>query len=253
MNLWAVGARGDHVGLEEGALEEDLVVVERLVDGGEDALGDGGAGLDVVGAVGEDLGLDDGDEAVLLADERVPGEALGVLLDGELGRLAGGADLEHGPPLGEAGTGLVVLGAARAQGVEALGGGLAVGAGDVHGALVHLDPRHDAAGLEHVDERRAGGRALVERLLEEDDAGEVLDRAGRREEKLPERLAVGLHDLHDDAGQAHADGARRLVGGEDALPRRRDVLGRLDQLICTPIFTQYTVHMTPVIIKLKAN
>jgi hypothetical protein len=91
--LGAVGARGDHVGLEDGALEEDLVVVERLVDGGEDALGGGGAGVDVVPAVGEDLGLDDGDEAVLLADQRVPGEALGVQLDRELGRLAGGTDL----------------------------------------------------------------------------------------------------------------------------------------------------------------
>jgi len=90
--LGAIGAGGDHVGLEERALEEDLVVVERLVDGGEDALRDGGAGLDVVAAVGEDLGLDDGHEPELLADERVPREALGVLPDGELGGLRG-ADL----------------------------------------------------------------------------------------------------------------------------------------------------------------
>jgi hypothetical protein len=230
--LGAVGAGGDHVGLEERALEEDLVVVERLVDGGEDALGGGGAGLDVVPAVGEDLGLDDGDEPVLLADQRVPREPLGVLLDGELGRLPGGADLEHGAPLGEARAGLVVLGAARAQGVVPLGGGLAVGARDLDGALVHLDPRDHAAGDEQVHERLPVGGLLVQGLLEEDDPGEVVEHAGRREEQLAERLSVGLHVLEVDAGEALADGARRLVGGQDALARRREALGGLDQLIC---------------------
>jgi hypothetical protein len=116
------------------------VVAERLVHGGEDALGDGGAGLDVVGAINEDLGLDDGDQPVLLADYRVPCEPLGVQPDGELGGLAAGADLEHGAPLGEARAGLVVLGAARAQGVVSLGGGLAVGAGDLDDALSTLMP-----------------------------------------------------------------------------------------------------------------
>jgi hypothetical protein len=229
--LGAIGTGGDHVGLEERALEEDLVVVERLVDGGEDALRDGGAGLDVVAAVGEDLGLDDGHEPELLADERVPREALGVLPDGELGGLRG-ADLEHGAPLGEARAGLVVLGAARAQGVEALRGGLAVGARDLDGALVDLDPRDGAAGADHVHERRPVGGLLVQRLLEEDDPGEVVEHAGRREEQLAERLPVRLHVLEVDAGQALADGARRLVGRQDALARRCQVLGGLDQLIC---------------------
>ena len=71
------------------------MIGERLVDGGEDAPRDGGAGLDVVAGVGEDLGLDNGHEPVPLADQRVPREALGVLSDGELGGLHRGADLEH--------------------------------------------------------------------------------------------------------------------------------------------------------------
>jgi hypothetical protein len=210
------------------------VVAERLVEGGEDALRGGGAGPDVVAAVGEYLGLHDGHQPVLLADERVPREALDVLPDGELGGLPlpRGADLEHGAPLGKARAGLVVLGAACAQGVEALRGGLAVGARDLHGALVDLDPRDHSARDEHVHERLPVGGLLVQRLLEEDDPGEVVEHAGRREEQLAERLPVRLHVLEVDAGQALADGARRLVGGQDALARRCEALGGLDQLIC---------------------
>lgn len=68
------GAGGDHVGLEEAALEEDVVVVEGLEDGGEHAFSDLLADLDGVVSVLEDLGFDDGNEAVLLADGSVTSE-----------------------------------------------------------------------------------------------------------------------------------------------------------------------------------
>ena len=235
--LGAVGGRGDHVGLEERALEEDLVVAERLVDGGEDALGGGGAGLDVVPAVGEDLGLDDGDEPVLLAEQRVPREPLGVLPDGELGRLPGGADLEHGAPLGEARAGLVVLGAARAQGVVPLGGGLAVGARDLDGALVHLDPRDHAAGDEQVHERRPVGGLLVQGLLEEDHTTYVLEGTRAAEQELTEGTAVLLNVLDIDAGKTLANGASGLISCKDTLPRGANVGSVLDELICKMMST----------------
>lgn len=242
--LGATGARGDHAGLEQRALEEHLVVVQRLVDGGEDTLRGGGAGPDVVDAAGEDLGLQDGDQPVLLADRRVPGEPLRVLPDGELRRRAGGGvDLEHGAPLGEPGAALVVPGAARAQAVEALRGGLAARAGDLDEPRVRLDARHHAAAGEQVHERPAVGGLLVQGLLVKDDAGEVGGRAGRREEQLPQRVPVGRRVLDVGHGQALADGARRrrLVGGEDAPARRRDVLGSLDQLICRRASYRYLI------------
>ena len=87
------------------------------------------------------LGLDDGDEAVLLADDGVLRERVDVLLDREVRGRTGLGDLDHAAPLGEARAGRVVLGAARAQAVEARRHGLAVSPGDcgikrVQGILV---------------------------------------------------------------------------------------------------------------------
>ena len=56
-----------HVGLEQGALQEDVVVVERLVDEGQHGLGDLLGAVQVVVAVGQHLGLDDRHQAVHLA------------------------------------------------------------------------------------------------------------------------------------------------------------------------------------------
>lgn len=58
-------AGGDHVGLEQGALQVDVVVGQSLVNGGQDLLRHVLAALQVVVAVGEDLGLHDGHDAVL--------------------------------------------------------------------------------------------------------------------------------------------------------------------------------------------
>lgn len=56
---------GDHVGLEQSALQVDMVVRQGLVDSSQDLLGDVLATLQVVVAVGQNLGLNDGDDAVL--------------------------------------------------------------------------------------------------------------------------------------------------------------------------------------------
>jgi len=55
----------DHVRLEQGAFQVDVVVGHGLVDGSQDLLSDVLAALQVVVAVGENLRLDDGDDAVL--------------------------------------------------------------------------------------------------------------------------------------------------------------------------------------------
>merc|ERR1711869_135856 len=105
-----VRAGGHHGGLQEDALEHDVLVREALEDLGPGLGGDLEGGVDVVLAVEQDLGLDDGDKAVLLADGGVAGEAVGAVEEGLVGGARG--DVHHGAPLGEAGALLVVLGAA---------------------------------------------------------------------------------------------------------------------------------------------
>lgn len=56
---------GNHVGLEQGALQVHVVVRQGLVDGSQDLLSDVLATLQVVVTIGENLRLDDGDDTVL--------------------------------------------------------------------------------------------------------------------------------------------------------------------------------------------
>mmetsp|Transcript_43461 Transcript_43461/g.136283 ORF Transcript_43461/g.136283 Transcript_43461/m.136283 type:complete len:427 (+) Transcript_43461:265-1545(+) len=228
----AAHAGTHHVRLEEGALEHHVVVGERLVAGGEDLLGNDRGGLDAVLAVHEHLRLDDGHEAVRLADGGVAREGVRVLVDGELARGGAGRvlDVEHRAPLGEAGASGVVLGAALAEVGDALGHGLAVGAEERLHALVHLDARDDASSVEQVHERRAVVSVLVEGLLEHDGAGDVLAEALGLVEELAVLAAVFLIVLHGDRGEALADRAGGLVRSKDALARGGDVPRSADEL-----------------------
>jgi hypothetical protein len=58
-----------------------MVVVQSLIDGGENGLCDLLAPVDVVAAVGEDFRLDDRHNAVRLADGSIARQNVGVLLD----------------------------------------------------------------------------------------------------------------------------------------------------------------------------
>ncbi|KAJ4952159.1 hypothetical protein NE237_028991 [Protea cynaroides] len=71
-------------------------------------------------------------------DNSVTGQTLGALLDRQLGWLRG-SNLEDSMPLGKVVASLVVLLATDTEGVEALGGSLAIGASDTDGALIDLD------------------------------------------------------------------------------------------------------------------
>ena len=135
-------------------------------------------------------------------------------------------------PLGKAGTSLVVLGAALAKVIMALGGGLAIGSTELDGALVHLDAGEDIGLLEDLHEGLASLGALVEGLLEEDHTADVLEGTRGAEEELTEGTAVVLNVLNVDAGEALADGASGLVCSENTLARGADVGSVLDELIC---------------------
>jgi hypothetical protein len=108
-------------------------------------------------------------------------------------------------PLGEACACSVVLLAALGQVVEALRGGLAGRARELHGALVHLDAGDDALLAEHLDEGGAIVRLVEQRLLVGDGAGHELAEARGGEEQLPVIPAVLLSVLH--ACRSRAEGA----------------------------------------------
>jgi hypothetical protein len=134
----------DHIRFKQHPCKLDAVLVEVVEGGAQHPLGDLVAPLDGMVAVDEDLGLDYGNQVVLLAERRVEGERPGVRLHTPPRRdvLPDGNDR---PPLGEARPKLPVLGQPVAQPVEALGELLLRGERHAHGALVHLDTRDGAS------------------------------------------------------------------------------------------------------------
>ncbi|GMR44197.1 hypothetical protein PMAYCL1PPCAC_14392, partial [Pristionchus mayeri] len=181
----------DHVRLEEGSLEVDVVVSESLVDEGKHLLAHLLRSGQVVVSVAEHLGLDDGDEAVLLADRGVSGRDVGVLEHAEVrGSVRG--DGEHAAPLGEAAATLNWCGGLGGESVQSLGGSLADGASERHDSEVQLDAckRSLIIGL---SSGIAGLRShLVEGLLVEDDSGDVLVEVRSGEEQLAVLLSARL-------------------------------------------------------------
>lgn len=144
------------------------MIAERLVTCREYPFGYFGTAVNVMRPIDKDLRLHNRNQPILLADDCVPGQAIGVLIDRQLGRF-GRADLQHGSPLGKTGPNLVELGAALAEAVVALGGGLAVGPRQLDGTLVDPDARKDPTLLQDLDEWLSISSLLVEGLLKEDD------------------------------------------------------------------------------------
>ena len=160
------------------------------------------------------LGLDDRDDAGLLAERGVAGECVRVRPDAVLARLCV-ADGVRRAPLGKAGSEVAVLLEPLAQAVEAFGHGLALGVRERLRALVHLDARDDALRGEQLRERSPVVGLLADRLVEEDDPADVLLGAWRREEKVAVGAPILLGGLDADGVEALLDGAAALVGRED--------------------------------------
>ena len=232
----------DHVRLEHGSLEVDVVEGEGAELRDEHPLGDLGADLDGVIAVGDDLRLDNRAELVALADGGVLREVLNAHLDGEVRRdVLLGVDLKDVAPLGEAralGVGLlapllqVVNPLAPRLGVAERAGGRAHEARLVV-ALVELDARDHAVLVDDVDHLSARRVGLVERLRVQDHARDVLGQPGSLVEHRSVRRAVlrGVRDLRRVRIARAQPRARRLVGREKTLPRRAERLRRRVQLL----------------------
>ena len=120
----ALLAGDHHVGLEDGLLQRHLGVIELLVDLLQHPLGHHLAGVDVVLAVHQHLGLDDRHQPALHAQRRIARQRLRVGVDRGVARHVR-ADVVDGAPLGELGAQADVLLDALAQPVEAFGDRLA--------------------------------------------------------------------------------------------------------------------------------
>jgi len=123
--LGALLASSYHVGLEESTFQVNVVVVESLVHECQYSLSNFLGALQVVLTIGKNLGFNDWDESVHLANGSIAGEDVGIL---QHGLVAGGvlADLEYTSPLGEVAAILLVLGAPGRQVIKTLGGGLSL-------------------------------------------------------------------------------------------------------------------------------
>ncbi len=174
------------------------------------------ATLDAVIAIHQHFRLDDRHNARFLAQRRVARERVSVGVDRELRRIAR-ADVDHGAPLGEARTQLVVLGETLAQAVETFGDRLVCKAGHRLRAGVDLDARHDAELLQILRERRAVLGLLADRLVVQDHAADVVGGTGRSEQHLAVSAARLFGRLQLDGIEALLDRAARLVCRQDAL------------------------------------
>src|SRR6266568_4419426 len=163
------------------------------------------------------LRLDDRDDSGLLAERGVAGEGMRVRPDAVLARQRV-RDRVRRAPLREPGAELAVLLEPLAQAVEALGHRLALGVRERLRALVHLDAGDHALRREQLRERRPVVGALADRLVEEDDAADVLLGGRRGEEQVAVRAAVLLGRLDADRVEALLDRPAALVCGEDSLP-----------------------------------
>jgi len=85
-------------------------------------------------------------------------------------------------------------------------GAFAVCSGQRNGSSVHLDSGNDAIRLQHFDHRLAIAGLLVDRLVEEDDAADVLVQLlAAREQQLAVSASVFLDVLNVDLGQTLAN------------------------------------------------
>src|SRR5580765_198650 len=141
------------------------------------------------------------------------------------------ADRDHGAPLREARAELAVLVQPFAEPVEAFGDGLTLGQCERLCSRVHFDPGDDSLRPEQLREGGSVGRALAERLVEEDDAADVLLSAFGREEEVAVSAPRLFVRLDTDRVEAFLDRAAALVRREDSLTVRDDRLGGLLQLL----------------------
>ena len=179
------------------------------------------ATLDRVVAVHQHFGLDDRDDAFVLAQRGVTRERVRVHVEAVLRRDAR-ADVDHRAPLRErAPSSRYSTSRARKPSRPSV----TSSSGDSASGVVPLStlmPGMMPCSSRIFGERAAVGGVLADRLVEQDHAADVVGRALRREQHLAVRAAAVLGRLAPDRVEALLDRAAALVGREDALARRDD-------------------------------
>lgn len=196
--LWAIRAGSNHVGLEKSSFKKDMLLIECLVNSCKHSFSNSSTFGDVMSPISQNLRLNNGHKAILLANDGIACQALCILLDGKLRGLSW-ANFEDCTPLGEACTSLVVLLAPSSERVESLSGGFTICASQLNNTLVHFDAWDDIVLLKDLNKRLPIGGFLVKSFLKEDDTREVLEGIWSGEEKLAKGLAVGLNVLNVNA------------------------------------------------------
>ena len=139
------------------------------------------------------------------------------------------ADVDHRPPLGEAGAEPAIFLKPLAQAVEAFGDDFVCTERQRLRALVDLDAGNGAGLLDQLDQRRAVSGVLADGLVEENDAGNVFRHLGAAEQHFAVVAARHRRRLDADRVEALLDGAGRFIGGQDAAAGRDHGRGDLVQ------------------------
>jgi len=225
-------AGGDHVGLEQSSLQQDLVVMQSLDDDRQDSLGGLNAVLERVLSVHQDLGLNDGNESVLLADGSISSQTVGILQHGKRsGAALLGINLEHGSPLGKSSSGFVELLASSSEIVQSQGGGLLGSVGNDGGSLVDLDANLDAQLVEHLSKGGSISSLLEQSLLVQDHSRDVVLESLRSEEEFSVVSSVVLVVLDGNLLESLPNGSSGLISSEDSMSSGCDEVRRLDEFV----------------------
>lgn len=222
VSLRAVGTRANHGRLQQHAVEHDVVIREVLEGFRPDRGGNFEGFFQGVLAVEEDFRLDDRDQTSVLADGGVSRQAVRAVSDGDLGRAS--RDGDDGSPLAKARALLVVFRGSVGEAVQTLAPGFTVAVRERLQSLVDLDTRVDTLFVQAVDERLASLRGLVEGLLEEDGAANVLTEVRGRDEEFSVSTTVFFGVFYPDAFET---GAARGVG----FIHRQDTFARLGHVL----------------------
>ena len=174
------------------------------------------ATFDRVRAVHQDLGFDDRHDVLFLAQRGISRQRVRIGFDREARREAC-ADVDHGAPLGETRTELVVLHQPLAQAIEPFGDRLVGERSQRLRAHVDLDAGHDTELGEEFRERHAVAGLLAQRLVVENDAADRLRHRRRREQQFAVGAARLFGGLEADLVETLLDRARALVRGQNAL------------------------------------
>mmetsp|Transcript_7522 Transcript_7522/g.14701 ORF Transcript_7522/g.14701 Transcript_7522/m.14701 type:complete len:270 (+) Transcript_7522:668-1477(+) len=227
----AVGTFKDHVGLQEGPLEENTLQAKSTVAGSNHFFSPHLGGGEVVVSIHKDLWFNDGHKSIVLADGSVTRKSMGGFLNGVRGRSLSRKNLHHGTPFGKSSAEFVVFLAAKVEISQTLGVELAIGSRKRTGTLVNFDTEDHTLFLETVNKIGSVWHLLEKGFLEKDHPANVLSKSRGGSKQVAVRPAVVTIVLNTDALEAFSDRASRFISGENSLSRRGDGIRSRDEFL----------------------